>query len=501
MKTSSLLLPWLIGLGACAAAVAQPTITPSTSLQSKAAYVGARTSFTVTATGAAPLSFQWRLDGRDFPGQTNRTLTFNSVQPADEGDYTVTVTNAAGSVVSDATRLYVVPPISSFVLRNFTNAARVRLPYFYFQPANLDPTRSYPLICALDGAGVDETTWKSAFAPYPQTVVFGSYKQQATDPAIIVVPTRRAGDTEWNGQYVQQVSGLLDWLLANFNIDTNRVYVAGYSEGGHAAWDLLGLRPGLFAAARILSGWQGTASVASVKSVPFWIFHAADDDVVGVTSSRSLVRALRQVGGRVVYTEFRSGGHFEGVPQAMCIPAGVDWFLAQRRGMKSTVGPLLSIINPTRVGTHITGATNLNLIGSVAALGRDVMWVTWTNFANNAKGVTAGTNEWNAAGIPLQANKTNLIVVAASTVSWAPAFGGNTTFNDTLAVVSLPMRAALAVDGSGATLNWTGGGPPYHVQRATSLAAGDWVDVLANAVPPVTLTLGGPAEFYRVVGQ
>ncbi len=67
--------------------------------------------------------------------------------------------------------------------------------------------------------------------------------------------------------------------------------------------------------------------------------------------------------------------------------------------------------------------------------------------------------------------------------------------------VSLPLRATLAVQGSGATLNWTGGVPPYRVQRATDLTSGDWTDVLTNAVPPVTLTLEHPAEYYRIVGR
>ncbi len=74
-----------------------PSIVPSTSLQNKAAYVETLASFTVTATGTAPLGIQWRLDGRELPGQTNRILTFNAVQPADEGDYTVMVTNVAGA--------------------------------------------------------------------------------------------------------------------------------------------------------------------------------------------------------------------------------------------------------------------------------------------------------------------------------------------------------------------------------------------------------------------
>jgi hypothetical protein len=67
--------------------------------------------------------------------------------------------------------------------------------------------------------------------------------------------------------------------------------------------------------------------------------------------------------------------------------------------------------------------------------------------------------------------------------------------------VTLSLRATLALQGSGAILNWTGGTPPYRVQRPTDLTLGDWTDVLTNAVPPVTLTLEAGAEFYRVVGQ
>jgi hypothetical protein len=71
----------------------------------------------------------------------------------------------------------------------------------------------------------------------------------------------------------------------------------------------------------------------------------------------------------------------------------------------------------------------------------------------------------------------------------------------TPAVVTLALRATLVLQGSGATLNWTGGVPPYRVQRATDLTSGDWIDVLTNAVPPVTLTLERQAEFYRIIGQ
>jgi len=67
--------------------------------------------------------------------------------------------------------------------------------------------------------------------------------------------------------------------------------------------------------------------------------------------------------------------------------------------------------------------------------------------------------------------------------------------------VTLALRATLVLQGSDAILNWTGGVPPYRVQRATDFTLGDWADVLTNAVPPVALTLERQAEFFRIVGQ
>jgi hypothetical protein len=134
-------------------------------------------------------------------------------------------------------------------------------------------------------------------------------------------------------------------------------------------------------------------------------------------------------------------------------------------------------------------------------LGQAIPRVYWTNLANRTGGNAVGTNAWRVTGIPLVANKTHLIIVTATTTSWAPAYGGNTTFNDTLTVIHSPLRATLTFQAPGATLTWTGGGPPYTVQRATDLAAGGWADVLTNAVPPVPLPLDGTAAFYRLVGQ
>ena len=67
---------------------------------------GSDVSFSVTATGTAPLSYQWQKDGVDL-GSTTATLTITGVMESDEAGYRCVVTNIAGMVTSDTAMLTV----------------------------------------------------------------------------------------------------------------------------------------------------------------------------------------------------------------------------------------------------------------------------------------------------------------------------------------------------------------------------------------------------------
>jgi hypothetical protein len=69
--------------------------------------VGGSASFTVTATGSAPLSYQWSKDGSAINGATSATYTINGVASANAGSYSVLVSNSAGSVTSASATLTV----------------------------------------------------------------------------------------------------------------------------------------------------------------------------------------------------------------------------------------------------------------------------------------------------------------------------------------------------------------------------------------------------------
>lgn len=72
---------------------------------SQAAALGAAATFTVTASGSPPLTYQWTFNGAELPGATNATFVVRDLQPAQLGSYAATVANADGAVVTTAATL------------------------------------------------------------------------------------------------------------------------------------------------------------------------------------------------------------------------------------------------------------------------------------------------------------------------------------------------------------------------------------------------------------
>jgi hypothetical protein len=91
---------------------------------------GADVTFSVTATGTAPLNYQWRFNTTNILGATGTSYTRTNVQAADAGAYSVIVSNVAASVTSDDAMLTIAdsppPPINLSI--SLTNgSARIQI--------------------------------------------------------------------------------------------------------------------------------------------------------------------------------------------------------------------------------------------------------------------------------------------------------------------------------------------------------------------------------------
>lgn len=82
--------------------------------QSLTRYRAETASFNVSATGLAPLAYQWRKGGSNLTGQTGTTLTLTNIRSTNAGNYQVIVTDSAGSsATSLAAVLTIIDPTAT----------------------------------------------------------------------------------------------------------------------------------------------------------------------------------------------------------------------------------------------------------------------------------------------------------------------------------------------------------------------------------------------------
>jgi hypothetical protein len=93
--------------GATAPLISPPTI--ATHPASRSVQAGGSATFTVAATSAVALSYQWSKSGLALNGATGSSHTIPNVTAADAGNYSVVVSNSAGSATSSVAVLTVTP--------------------------------------------------------------------------------------------------------------------------------------------------------------------------------------------------------------------------------------------------------------------------------------------------------------------------------------------------------------------------------------------------------
>jgi poly(3-hydroxybutyrate) depolymerase len=327
--------------------------------------------------------------------------------------------------------------VDNFVARWFTNAQGV-LPYRLFIPTNYNTGTRYPIVLFMHGAGERGSDNRLQLTGQTGCLVFASETNQLRYPSLMVAPQCPSGGAWADATRRAQVLGLMNALIAEFSLDTNRLYITGLSMGGMGTWDYIGQYPAMYAAAIPMSG-SGTTSLASrMTQIPIWNFHAANDGTVNVSGSRTMIDAVRRAGGNPVYTEYASGGHVIWTP-AYNTPILMEWVYSQRRGTNSSARPLLTITAPTSQPIYASSTTNLALSGTASDGSTGPSSVNWTNYESTiTRGAATGTTAWAITNVVLRSTVTNFVLVAGTGTSYYPPFGGITTFNDTLAVIFPP---------------------------------------------------------------
>ncbi|MBD2439391.1 prolyl oligopeptidase family serine peptidase [Nostoc sp. FACHB-110] len=129
---------------------------------------------------------------------------------------------------------------------------------------------------------------------------------------------------------VNKLSVLLDEALANYPIDSDRIYLTGLSMGGYGAWHWGATESHRFAAIAPICGGGEPEEARSLKNIPVWAFHGAKDKIVPLNESEDMVAALKACGGNVKFTVYPEAEH-DSWTQTYHNPELYEWFLQHQR--------------------------------------------------------------------------------------------------------------------------------------------------------------------------
>lgn len=119
-------------------------------------------------------------------------------------------------------------------------------------------------------------------------------------------------------------------MLAKEQVDPDRVYLTGFSMGGGGTWRTAAAFPTRYAAIVPIAGGGDGRDAARLINMPIWAFHGEADDVVNVSQSKNMVKAVTDAGGHPQLTLYPNVGHWSwGI--AYADPDLYTWLFQQRR--------------------------------------------------------------------------------------------------------------------------------------------------------------------------
>ena len=224
------------------------------------------------------------------------------------------------------------------------------LNYQVLMPNNFEEPNTFPLILFLHGAG-------ERGSDNMKQLTHGSelfYKMTDSFPAIVIFP-QCPQDDYWANVTVDRttkplslsfpvdsaptkpmalVMELLDTMLAKPYVDKNQVYVGGLSMGGMGTFEILYRKPETFAAAFAICGaGNPEATEVYAKTVPMWIFHGANDDVVNPQESVAMVSGILKYGGKPNFSLFAKDNH-NSWDSAFAEPELMPWLFSNIKSKK-----------------------------------------------------------------------------------------------------------------------------------------------------------------------
>lgn len=167
--------------------------------------------------------------------------------------------------------------------------------HYIYTPSNYNNNSpTYPLLVFLHGSGqignsqtnLDEL--KKLLYTGPPDMIYNN-RWSPKYPMIVASPQLTSGT--WNAD---DVHTFIEYIISNYPINTDRIYLTGYSLGAFGCFDYISKYGAAAYASAIvpIAGGGNKNTGSQFTTIPVWAFHGENDNTVSKNGSINMVNAI-----------------------------------------------------------------------------------------------------------------------------------------------------------------------------------------------------------------
>jgi predicted peptidase len=194
----------------------------------------------------------------------------------------------------------------------------LKLRYTLSLPHSLSLTESYPLVVALHYGGKVTPFYSRDFVESFVTPALQDLE------AIIVGPD--CPSTGWtNAVSETAILELILLVMEEYNIDSDRVVLMGYSMGGLGTWYMAARHPDIFSAAIPISAPAEMATTPIMPDIPLYIIHGDKDELFPAVNVKSLYHKQKNSGAEIEMIIVAGVSHYQMDRFINPLKAAIPW--------------------------------------------------------------------------------------------------------------------------------------------------------------------------------
>ena len=196
------------------------------------------------------------------------------------------------------------PPRPGLHRSTFPIDGRDPMPFAMAIPRGYNADEPAPLVLALHPGGTRMPYYGAAFVE--QVVARGLDSLHA----LIVAPD--CPTQSWTDPIADRaVMALLEKVRTEYKVDPRRILVTGFSLGGRGTWFMAARHADLFTAAIAMAASTGDEPLDKLATIPTYVIHSRDDQVVPFAPAERTARALEKLGRPIRFEALDNIGHYE----------------------------------------------------------------------------------------------------------------------------------------------------------------------------------------------